>query len=79
MALKMTECQSSNIHSHGHDPETNTLAVCFRRGTGPGNTYHYSGVSADMYAQLQAATSVGEWFHKSIRGNSERHPGTKQP
>lgn len=77
--MKMNESTSRNIHSHGHDPETNTLAVCFRRGEGPGNTYHYQNVTKEMYAELQKAPSHGQWFHQTIRGNAEKHPGAKQP
>lgn len=77
--MMMTECQSSNIHSHGHDPETNTLAICFRRGSEKGNTYHYQGVTKEMYEELKKAPSLGQWFHTTIRSNAEKHPGAKRP
>ncbi|MGL4692218.1 MAG: KTSC domain-containing protein, partial [Stenotrophomonas maltophilia] len=34
MRIDMQDVESSQIHSIGHDPATNTLAVRFYRGSG---------------------------------------------
>lgn len=78
MAIEMKKCSSSNIHSHGFDEATNTLAICFRSGGQGGATYHYKGVTKAQYAALQASESVGKWFQQNIRSNPEKHPGMKQ-
>lgn len=66
----MTPSKSSQIESMGHDPETNTLHVKFRRG----GHYSYSGVDAAKYARFQAAPSHGTFLGKEIKGV---HPFTK--
>lgn len=63
----MTACKSSQIHSHGYDAATNTLVVQFNSG----HVYHYHGVKADKYANLQKAESVGSFLHSQIKGKHE--------
>lgn len=78
MKIQMNECEaSSNIHSHGHDPERNVLAICFRSGGGAGSTYHYQNVTSAMYEEFKKAESLGKHFHTTIRGN-DKYPGSKQ-
>lgn len=59
---------SSNIHSIGHDPETQELHVKFKSGA----THAYSGVSEAEHAALMGAESVGSHFHKNIRSRPSR-------
>lgn len=53
---------SSQIAALGHSGDT--LAVKFKGG---GATYHYKGVSADEFAQLKAAQSLGSHLHLHIK------------
>ena len=53
--------KSDQIESIGH--EGNTLAVKFKSG----GTYHYHGVSASQFADLQKAESLGSHLHKHIK------------
>jgi hypothetical protein len=71
--MEMKEVSSSQIHSVGHDPETNTLRIRFKDRTHkngvivPGSTYEYDGVPAEVHAGLLAAESVGAHFGTHIR------------
>ena len=67
-AIKLHSVSSSQIESIGH--EGNTLAVKFRSG----GTYHYHGVSASQFAELQKAESLGSHLHKHIK---PKHKFTK--
>lgn len=62
--MKMTPCTSSQIKAHGHDPETDTLEIHYNSG----GIYHYHGVSAEKYADLAKAESVGRHIHANIKG-----------
>ncbi len=61
---------SSNIARVGHDSETQQLTVEFKSG----GSYSYSGVDAVTAADLAAASSPGEYFHRHVRG---KYPSTK--
>lgn len=58
--------KSSNIAAIGHDPETNTLVVEFKKG----GKYAYSPVTEEGYLALSSASSIGKYFHGNIRNNS---------
>lgn len=60
--IAMCACKSSQIESIGHSGDT--LAVRFKNG---GTEYRYSGVSAEQFAALQKAESLGSHFSKHIR------------
>lgn len=60
--IPMLACKSSQIESIGHSGDT--LAVRFKNG---GAEYRYSGVSAESFAALQKAESVGKHFCQHIR------------
>ena len=75
-AIKMCDCQSSQIHSIGHDPATNTLAIRFKGKNGLGSLYHYPGFTAEQFAAFQKADSKGKHFGAHIRGNA-KHPHSK--
>jgi len=59
--IPMAKVKSSQVDSIGYDPATNTLAVKFIRTPAE---YHYPDVTADDYAALQKAESIGSHIHK---------------
>lgn len=63
---------SSQIDSIGHDAASNTLAVKFKQG----GVYHYHGVSAEQFAEIQKAKSLGSHLHQHIK---PKHKFTKLP
>lgn len=67
----LTEVQSSNIHSMGHDGHT--LWVRFKSGA----LYSYPDVPAETYHDGLQAESIGSWFRDNIRGKHEhrKHDG----
>jgi hypothetical protein len=73
----MDSVESSQIHSIGHDAETNTLAIRFKSRSGPGSLYHYSNFTADDYAAFKAAESKGAHFGKYIKHFTEKYPFVK--
>ena len=60
--MNMRPVQSSHIHSVGHDPETNTLAVQFHKG----GVYHYEGVSKRTFDDFCSHESPGKFFRGNI-------------
>ena len=79
--ITMTPVQSSQIHSIGHDPETNTMQVRFLAGRGeqrgPGALYQYTGVSAEDFAAFEKAESKGSYFGKVFKPAADRFPFTR--
>ena len=79
--ITMTPVQSSQIHSIGHDPETNTMQVRFLAGRGeqrgPGALYQYTGVSAEDFAAFEKAESKGSYFGKVFKPAQDRYPFTR--
>lgn len=63
LSITLTPCKSSNIVAHGYDAVTRTLAIKFSGGV----VWHYTGVAPELYANLQAAPSVGSFFSKAVR------------
>ena len=63
--IKMIPVDSTQIHSIGHDPDSNTLAVRFSHGN---TLYHYAGVSPEKFEALRNADSVGSHLGKHIKG-----------
>lgn len=76
MNIAMTPVESSQIHSLGHDPATNTLAIRFKGKNGPGSLYHYPNFTADQFAAFQKAPSKGRHFGQYIKGHKD-HPHSK--
>lgn len=66
--ITLSAVKSSQIESIGH--EGNTLAVKFKSG----GTYHYHDVSADQFAAIKKAESIGSFLHKHIK---PKHKFTK--
>ncbi|MCD9096152.1 KTSC domain-containing protein [Luteimonas fraxinea] len=79
--IALIDVDSSQIHSIGHDPETNTLAIRFTKGyrenRGPGALYHYANVDAEAFAALRDAESIGKHFGQHIKPFQLRHPYTR--
>jgi len=79
--IPLQDVKSSQIHSIGHDPETNTLAIRFYRGWGrdqqPGPLYHYANVDAATFAAFRDAESLGRHFGQHIKPCADKHPYTK--
>lgn len=59
--------KSSQIREVGHDKENETLYVRFRNG----KMYSYALVSAETYKEFKSAESIGSYFHKNFKMNSE--------
>jgi hypothetical protein len=55
--------RSVNIFGIGYHPETKTMLVKFKADM----IYQFDDVPPDYYEQLLEATSVGQYFHKTIR------------
>ena len=79
--VRLQDVESSQIHSIGYDPETQTLAIRFTRGygenRGPGSLYHYSNVPQDVYDAFLAAESKGKYFGQHIKPFKDQYPFTK--
>lgn len=79
VAIAMHACKSSNVDACGYDADTQTLAIRY----GSGLLYHYASVPAEVYAELQAAESVGKFIaqrvnlsFESVRMDSALEPET---
>lgn len=81
MNIELQPVESSQIHSVGHDPATNTLAIRFYRGYGrdqkPGSLYHYQNVTTEDFAAFKGAESIGRHFGQHIKPNAEKYPFTR--
>ena len=62
--MNMTECTSSQISRYGYDPQTQIMAVEFRRG----GAYEYRGVPADVFQRFVEADSKGSFHYREIKG-----------
>lgn len=67
--IAMSPVKSSQIESIGHMGDT--LAVKFRSG----QTYHYHEFSAEKFADMQKAESIGKYFGQHVK--IAAHPFTK--
>lgn len=72
--INMQQIESSQIHSIGHDPVSNTLAIRFKSKGEPAALYHYQNVSAADYAAFSGAESIGSHFYHNIKPDTERYP-----
>lgn len=79
--VRLVDVDSTQIHSIGYDPETQTLAVRFTRGygekRGPGSLYHYANVTQEDYDAFLAAESKGKHFGAHIKAHPEKFPYQK--
>lgn len=62
--MKRVPVTSSNIASVGYDANTNTLEIEFNSG----HIYQYFDVPNSIYDDLVSASSVGQYFHQTIKG-----------
>lgn len=78
-AIEMYPVVSSQIASIGHAPESNLLAIQFpgRKDGSAGSLYHYSGVSAEQFAEFKNAESIGSHFINRIKKFPDLFPYTK--
>lgn len=60
----LTVPDSQNVEAVGYDTAARTLRVMFKGG----RTYDYSQVSAERFAALVSAPSIGEYHARNIRG-----------
>ena len=72
--ITLCPCKSSQIHAHGFDPATGTLALQFKRKGENGkhvggSVYHYSGCTPELYAKFCSAESLGKFFGERIKNN----------
>lgn len=75
VVIAMDEIVSSQLHSIGHHPESNTLAIRFKAKDGsPAALYHYANVTADEFAAFKGAESIGSHFYRNIKPNKEKYP-----
>ncbi len=63
----MQPVTSSNIESMAYCSETGRMCVQFKGG----NRYVYAGVPEDVFNQCHGSPSVGQAFHKMIKGQYE--------
>ena len=77
MKIALTPVSSSQIAAIGHDPATNTLAIQFKKKSGPGSVYHYANVAPELFAQFVAADSKGTFFGAHIKNNAKEYPYQK--
>ena len=63
--IVMDSIESNKVAKVGYDPETQTLAVTFPRGTGA--IYHYPNVEQATYDKFMAAESIGKFFGANIQ------------
>lgn len=64
--MNMQPVTSSQIAAVGHDPETNTLRIEFKKG----GVYEYEGVSAEEHQALIGAESIGRYFGQNLRSKT---------
>lgn len=73
--ITLTPVESSQLHSIGHDRDSNTLAIRFRGKQGqPGALYHYGNFTAEDFDALVAAPSLGSHFIRNIKPKTEQFP-----
>lgn len=77
-SITLLPVASSQIHSIGHDPATNTLAIRFRNNKGePSSLYHYENFTAEEFEEFRAAKSTGSHFTKHIKTFDKKYPFKK--
>lgn len=79
--IELFDVQSSQIHSIGHDADSNTLAIRFTKGYGrdqrPGSLYHYSNFPAPEFEAFRSAESLGKHFGQHIKPFADKYPYQK--
>lgn len=84
-AIALQTIKSSQLDAIGHDAATSTLAVQFKPNKTaaaegkPGPVYHYANVSAEDFAAMSGAESIGSHFYREIKPKTDKHPFTRVP
>lgn len=73
LTLEQRIAKSSQVIDARYTAPTHELAVVFRHSQ---TRYHYSDVSPELWAALQAADSIGSWLHHNIKKTG--HTFTKE-
>ncbi|MEP7342931.1 MAG: KTSC domain-containing protein [Acidobacteriota bacterium] len=60
--MKLTVVESSMVHAMGYDSKSRTLEVVFNSG----RTYIYEDVPPEIYKELMAADSKGQYMRAEI-------------
>lgn len=63
MQMHMEPVNSTNVHSIGYDPASETLRVHYHSG----HTGDYSGVPQNKHDELMASDSKGQFLHKHVK------------
>jgi hypothetical protein len=75
VVIAMDEIVSSQIHGIGHDAPTSTLAIRFKAKDGsPAALYFYQNFTAEEFAALKGAESIGSHFYRNIKPSKEKYP-----
>ena len=74
--ITMQAVESSQIHSIGHDPAINTLAIRFkdRATNAPTSLYHYENFTAEDFEAFRTAESIGRHFGAFIKPFDQKYP-----
>ena len=70
--------ESSQLYGYGYDEAMRTLAVEFRSNKDQ-RTYHYTDVTPEKAAALDAAPSKGTFIYKQIKNVHDFVPMEKEP
>ncbi len=62
-AIKTNPVESSNLAAIGYDAESKTLQADFKNG----KRFQYQNVPPELFAEFQAAESVGKFFAARIK------------
>lgn len=77
-SIVMEQVESSQIHSIGHDPQANILAIRFKNYKGEVTSlYHYSNFTAEDFEAFSKAESIGRHFGAFIKPFDQKYPFTR--
>lgn len=65
--MQLFTVESDVIHAIGYEDELNILEIIFNNG----GIYQYRGVPRQVYDELMAAESKGQYFTDNVRGEFE--------
>ncbi len=65
--MRLDTVESDAIHAIGYDADVSVLEIIFSNGS----IYQYRNVPREVYEQLMASPSKGNYFQDNIRGEFE--------